>query len=63
MTPWDVVESMPASRTVGEAVQRLDQWVHSRVPIQESDDIIEHLLEFVPKEGAVGVKESEAQSK
>jgi len=38
MTPWDVVESMPASRTVGEAVQQLDQWVHSRLPIRESDD-------------------------
>ena len=37
-TPRTVVEMHPAEMTVGEAVQRTADWVHSRVPIYENGD-------------------------
>ncbi|MGE3171911.1 MAG: CNNM domain-containing protein [Planctomycetota bacterium] len=33
MTPRGVVEMLPADMTIGDAIQRTDRWVHSRVPV------------------------------
>lgn len=38
MTPRRVVEMLPASMTVDEAIARTARWVHSRVPLFDKDD-------------------------